>query len=649
LSSPRQKSGNHRAWGRIASLLEGDFHDAGAAEGLREIGLSAVEAAGVVTDRVLRKKPFGKSMLRDLYRDYGAGLKDHVKLERCSRASALDEEAFVRFYPYLPHLIELSIGISAGIRKHREQPPGGQGNLLGLVQQACAMLVSERTRFLDQAVGSLVTMDRLYDILQETLPLEKQQRIVEIERTLDRDDQYHAMASRVAKVVCLMGFVPQDVPATPKNIAALLVQDVDSAPPLAAVESSLYHLKQAHFAYDTEDGCWQLAGLDDARHAASDLEWLRQRVGMANARPPGLHNDAIQALKRLLARSLSWYTRPLQDFQAAVTRSVQGAVRAADYLSTSKAFSQDLVQTAASVEQLSMDVVALRTRLAESEKRGEEVRESLERRIELLERQLGTPRVAVAPANGRGHERTTYILGLFGTGRRYLNHVLEENLGDRSRYFRDAIRVHPGPTPMIYSGHATIKYPSRDQAPPEVMREISSAIRSRFARSIFVFRHPLDSLLTNWVWWRAYLRDNEWVSGIRQVYKDSGELCAALEENFSEFLGFAQGDPVFFASQPGPRFLSFPEFVEETELHLKEATLALRFEDFIADPRREISKVLELLSLEDELDRWNVPPPNTQAYGYRAVRDQVPCFQKFIDGLDRETKQRIERMGYSLD
>ena len=59
---------------------------------------------------------------------------------------------------------------------------------------------------------------------------------------------------------------------------------------------------------------------------------------------------------------------------------------------------------------------------------------------------------------------------------------------------------------MIYSGHATMRHVSRGQMPPAVMSHILEAVRSGFADLIFVYRHPLDSLLTNWVWWRTYHR-----------------------------------------------------------------------------------------------------------------------------------------------
>jgi hypothetical protein len=201
---------------------------------------------------------------------------------------------------------------------------------------------------------------------------------------------------------------------------------------------------------------------------------------------------------------------------------------------------------------------------------------------------------------------------------------------------------------MIYSGHATVRYPSRDQALPQVMSSILEAVRSGFADLIFVYRHPLDSLLTNWVWWRIYIRDNGRVSGISQVYRNTDDLCADLEQNFSDFQAFAQGDAEFFAASPGPRFLTFPEFVEETELHLQSATLALRLEDFMIDPFREFSKIVELMSVDLDWSRVRVAPPKTKAYGYLAVKAKVPRFQAFIDALDEETKGRIQRMGYSL-
>ena len=116
-----------------------------------------------------------------------------------------------------------------------------------------------------------------------------------------------------------MEFVERTCRARPENIAALLVQRVTEAPPTLTVAAILYHLKAAQFVRETEDG-WKLYDLDELRRAAAGLERLRKAVGGVNPRPPGWHNDLIQRLKKLLARSLGWYTRPLDEFNASVSR-----------------------------------------------------------------------------------------------------------------------------------------------------------------------------------------------------------------------------------------------------------------------------------------------------------------------------------------
>jgi len=48
-----------------------------------------------------------------------------------------------------------------------------------------------------------------------------------------------------------------------------------------------------------------------------------RRVGQINPRNPGLHNAAIQFVKKAMRRSLTWYTRPLHYFQGGVIRALQ--------------------------------------------------------------------------------------------------------------------------------------------------------------------------------------------------------------------------------------------------------------------------------------------------------------------------------------
>lgn len=49
---------------------------------------------------------------------------------------------------------------------------------------------------------------------------------------------------------------------------------------------------------------------------------LHNAVGTLNPRHSGLHNQVLQFLKKIMRRSLTWYTRPLHEFHAAVTRTL---------------------------------------------------------------------------------------------------------------------------------------------------------------------------------------------------------------------------------------------------------------------------------------------------------------------------------------
>ncbi len=603
--------------------------------------------------RVLRKKASQEPILRKMFREYGASLIQNVKLERCSRRTEFDEHQFVQFYPYLPHLVDLSIDIMAGIRV---QPNvlKREGSNRTIIKQSFEMLVSEKTRLADLPLGALVSVDKIYELVEANIPPEKQKDISEIRQRFDDDEDYPGMAARVAKAICLMEFVPADLPRTSKNIAALLIQRVTEAAPIRAVEAILYRLKEAQFVRDTEKG-WKLYDFDELRSATATLPGLSRAVGAVNPRPSGWQNDLIQLGKKLLARSLEWQTRPLGEFNAAVSRSLEEVVYALDHLATNVAAVDQLSTNKVVLERLSMDVTALEGRMEQWEKSSVALSESIQAQLELLQQQIQTlvsagdsapPRVFVNMR--REHDRTAYLIGLFGTGRRYINELMLANIGERAKYFRDAIGLHPGPTPMIYSGHATIRHVSRGQASPEVMRSILNAVSAGFADLIFVYRHPLDSLLTNWIWWRTYIRENRAISGISQAYATTDELCAEVDQHFFEFQAFADGDPDFFAGMPGPRFLSFPEFVEETELHVQSATLTLGLENFIIDPRKEFSKIIEVMSVDLDLSRVSVTPPKTKPYRYLEVQERVPQFRKLIDGLDAETRRRIERIGYHL-
>lgn len=238
-----------------------------------QIDLSPADIRQVATRRVLRKKKEQESILRKLYQECSANLFRNLKLERSSRKTDFDEEEFVQFYPYLPHLIDLSIDVMTGIRLQPNAPKHLGGSNRTIIKQSFEMLVSDRTRLAEQPIGTLVSLDKVYELVEANIPSEKQKDIFDIGQRFDDDSAHPGIASRVAKALCLMEFAKTDLPRTTKNIAALLVQNVADDPITAAVGATLERLKDSQFVRETEDG-WKL-------QTAQEKNWDQERRSYA--------------------------------------------------------------------------------------------------------------------------------------------------------------------------------------------------------------------------------------------------------------------------------------------------------------------------------------------------------------------------------
>ena len=105
-------------------------------------------------------------------------------------------------------------------------------------------------------------------------------------------------------------------------------------------------------------------GLLHAELQACDLSPLRSEiegalaghrlVGQINPRGPGIQNQAIQFVKRVMLRTLTWYTRPLHYFQGAVIRALQQiAVTLQHHDDALRRVAQELTSQAVRMEQRS--------------------------------------------------------------------------------------------------------------------------------------------------------------------------------------------------------------------------------------------------------------------------------------------------------
>jgi hypothetical protein len=256
----------------------------------QRIDLAPADIREVATRRVLAKKSEAEPGLRQLYRASQGQLNAACKLERSAFRSEVDEEDFVKFYPYLPHHIDLSISIMTGIRLQ----PGAVRQLGGscrtIIKQAYEMLASPRTDLQHKPVGTLMTLDRLFELVEGSLSTEKQKDISDITARFRDDPEDPRTPVRVAKALCLLEFV-RGLARTEENLAACLVERVGDPAPRAAVAAALGKLRDNQFVRNTEDG-WKL-------QTAQEKNWdteRRSHLGPSPRQRTELLREALQAL-----------------------------------------------------------------------------------------------------------------------------------------------------------------------------------------------------------------------------------------------------------------------------------------------------------------------------------------------------------------
>src|SRR5579864_4619968 len=182
------------------------------------VDLAPSDIREVATKRVLAKKEKAEPILKKLFSENQGQLNDAIKLERTTRKTEIAEGDFVQFYPYPPHYIDLCISIVSGLRLQPGAPKQYGGSNRTIIKQAYEMLVSDRTDMKSKAIGCMVTLDKVYELVEGNLTTEKRTDIHDINQRFKTDTEDQGWTLRVAKVICLLEFV-RDLPRTEANVA----------------------------------------------------------------------------------------------------------------------------------------------------------------------------------------------------------------------------------------------------------------------------------------------------------------------------------------------------------------------------------------------------------------------------------------------
>lgn len=99
---------------------------------------------------------------------------------------------------------------------------------------------------------------------------------------------------------------------------------------LAAIVREIRERVRARYPEGGQAGevAFALADLMPVLHARDAAEGKVAAIGTVNPRPPGLFNDAVQFVKRLVARALDWHVREQVEFNRAVITSLDAILEA---------------------------------------------------------------------------------------------------------------------------------------------------------------------------------------------------------------------------------------------------------------------------------------------------------------------------------
>lgn len=276
------------------------------------VDLAPSDIREVATKRVLAKTDKAEPVLKKLFSESQGQLNDALRLQRTTRKTELSEADFVQFYPYPPHYIDLCISIVSGLRLQPGAPKQYGGSNRTIIKQAYEMLVSDRTDMKSKPIGCLVTLDKVYELVEGNLTTEKRTDIHDISERFKADAEDHGWTLRVAKVICLLEFV-RDLPRTEANVAAFLVDEVGKPAPVAQVQAAAKKLQAAQFVRNTDEG-WKL-------QTAQEKNWDTERKTHLDPKPRERNEIARQVLREVFGEpSLKTYKyKDVRTFRVGVT------------------------------------------------------------------------------------------------------------------------------------------------------------------------------------------------------------------------------------------------------------------------------------------------------------------------------------------
>jgi hypothetical protein len=268
--------------------------------GLR-VHLAPTNIKDVVHKRLLQKRPDAEEPLRALFESSRPDLKLYAY-----GCELVTPEEFIEVYPMLPGQIDLVLQITTALRTRSARAQGDDQAIRGLLQLLGELFRGQRLA--DQPLGSLVTLDQIYEVQHTALDADVQASMARVlsQCTADTD----RLLVRAAKAVALLELIQETQATDARLVAQCLYDRVDRGNQVAAVTEALEELRRRNLLGYSEKHGYKL-------QSSAGEEWERERRDIPAPRE-AISEIVQEGLKYLLAtpdrpqlqgRSFPWAAR----------------------------------------------------------------------------------------------------------------------------------------------------------------------------------------------------------------------------------------------------------------------------------------------------------------------------------------------------
>lgn len=259
------------------------------------VHLSNTNIRDVVHKRLLKKKPEVEGALRELFQKHRGDLKLYGY-----GCEEITEEDFVEVYPMLPGHIDLFMQITSNLRTRSTRIQGDDHAVRGLLQLLGELFREQRLA--DGEVGSLVTLDAIFEVQHSALDADVQTTLARIFNDPQvRDD---ALAQRVAKAVALLELIQEQTPTTPPLVASCLYGRLGEGNRVQAVTEALEKLRSLSLLAYSEKHGFKI-------QSSAGQEWQRERddIGVTHEQISKITQEALKNLVGSMQERPKWKGR----------------------------------------------------------------------------------------------------------------------------------------------------------------------------------------------------------------------------------------------------------------------------------------------------------------------------------------------------